>query len=142
MKKILIPIDGSEYSRRAIETGKEYAIALGASVVLINVMDTSIPEGTYVIPSRFNYQQFAVDLEKQSDDILAEAKELVGDIPSETVVTSGNAANKIADYANNYNIDLIIMGSHGQGSALQRFFVGSVTAKVLHQATVPVLVVK
>jgi nucleotide-binding universal stress UspA family protein len=142
MKKILIPVDGSEYSNRALELGKKYVAALDGSIILMNVMDSAIPEGTYVIPSRFNYQQFAIDLEEQNARILEKAKNLLGDIPVETVSGTGSPAKRIAEYANENDVDLIIMGSHGQSSALQRFFVGSVTAKVLTLAKPPVLVVK
>jgi nucleotide-binding universal stress UspA family protein len=141
--KILIPIDGSGYSVRAIETGKKYATALGADIVLMHVMDGAIPEGSQDDPSSLDYQEFTNQIKEKHAEIVEDAKKLVGDSISVEIATGiGNPAKRIIEYANENNVDLIVMGSHGQSSTLQRLFVGSVTAKVLSHTKSPVLVVK
>ncbi|MGI6730657.1 MAG: universal stress protein [Anaerovoracaceae bacterium] len=138
--KILIPVDGSQHSNRAIGVGKEYATAMDASIILINVMGTAIPESS---SPTFDYKDYVDTLKQNSEHILSNAKKLIGDdIEVKTVSVTGNPSQSIAEYAKKNNIDLIIIGSHGQGSALQRFFVGSVTAKALTLVETPMLVVK
>ena len=148
MKNILIPIDSSEYSTNAIEMGKKMAKAFGSKVVLINVLDIILPI-TYYEVNRYveaggNIPNLYEESHKQAEELLKKAKESFGEMSKdvETVVLEGDSANKIIEYTNDNDFDLVIMGSHGVGSALNRFLMGSVTTKVLHHIKKPILVVK
>lgn len=148
MKNILILVDGSEHSTKAVKMGKKMANAFGSKVVLLNVLDIILPityyEVTRYVEAGGNIPNLYAESQKQSEELLKKAKESFGDMSKnvETVMLDGDSANKIIDYANNNDFDLVIMGSHGVGSALNRFFMGSVTTKVLHHINKPILVVK
>lgn len=140
MKKILVPIDGSEYSKLAMAKAKEIAGAFGSTVVLIHVND--FHEHT------FNYnmeldESFYEKFDQISKDILAEGKRYFSELGDkvETVQMEGPIANTIVEYANSNGFDLIVMGSHGWG-AFQSFLMGGVTQKVSHQSKISVLIAK
>ena len=153
MKKILIPVDGSEFSDRAVLKGKEIAGAFGSQVILLNVMSvvTSI---NYYPNMRFAQAEAILDwpgivaeAKEHSRKLLDEAKQSLGEMADrvETVIIDepgGQIARAIADYAKEHDVDLIIMGSNGVGSLKQRMYLGSVTTKVLHIVTKPILVIQ
>ncbi|NTW72453.1 MAG: universal stress protein [Eubacteriaceae bacterium] len=148
MKKILIPIDGSEYSDRAIEKGKEIAKAFDSSIVIINVVDNIFPVIPFGMTGVANLGPTMDILAKKSDEdskrLLEEAKEKFGDLKSkvETKSLEGNPALRIVEYAESNNIDLVIMGSEGLGQGLKGVLLGSVTNRVIHGIDLPVLIVK
>jgi nucleotide-binding universal stress UspA family protein len=148
MKNILIPIDGSEHSINAVEMGKKMAKAFGSKVVLLNVLDIILPisyyEITKYVEAGGSIPNLYDEAQMQADDLLKKAKESFGDMSKdvETVVLEGDSANKIIEYSNANDFDLVIMGSPGVGSSLNRFLMGSVTTKVLHHINKPILVVK
>ena len=76
--------------------------------------------------------------------MLQKATHTFGDMAEkvEMVSTEGDPAKSIVDFAEANDIDLIIMGSHGLDAVLNRLLMGSVTTRVLHHTTIPVLVVK
>ena len=61
-------------------------------------------------------------------------------IKAETVMREGAADENIVEYAKEAGIDLIVMSTHGHGS-LRRFFIGSVTDRVIRSCETPVLIV-
>lgn len=146
MKRILIPIDGSEYSMRAIEKGKELAKVFDSNVILISVIHPTYPIysfGHNVAPI-MNIDLINQDIRKMSEENLDAAVKLFG--PKTDKITGitleGDPANAIIDYVNSNEIDLVIMGSHGLGAVVNRMLMGSVTNKVLHHVKTPVMVVK
>jgi len=144
MKKILIPIDGSEYSQRAMEKGKELAEAFGSSIVLLNVVYIPMPVYTYEGERGKNMIQLAQNAQNSSEELLKSAKEFFGGMADkvEIVSTEGDIATSIIEFVKKNDIDFLVMGSHGLGAVMHRMLVGSVTTKVLHHIDVPVLVVK
>lgn len=140
MKKILVPIDGSKHSDLAMEKAKEFAGVFGSTVVLLNVNDFH--------QHMFNYnyeveESFAELFDKMSDNILESGKEKLAALGSrvETVKLDGGVANKIIEYANENDFDLVIIGSHGRG-VIRDVLMGGVAHKILLHANKPVLVVK
>lgn len=142
MKKILVPVDGSLSSKKALEKAKEVAKAFGSQIVLINVLA--------VFPSAHPYSlseglQLNLLLESRSNSkrILEEAKEYFKDMEDkvETLLLEGTVAEEIIRYAKDNDIDLVIMGSKGMGG-LQNIMIGSVTRKVAIQVNKPILIVK
>lgn len=153
MKKILIPIDGSEYSDRAVDVGKKIAAAFGSKVVLLNV--TSIITSMNYYPTmRMSQVQGIMDwdglIQKSRDSsckTLEDAKKSFKGMEDnvETVCVDelgAQVAGAIIDYVKNNDIDMVIMGSKGVGSLSQRMYMGSVTTKILHTISKPVLVVQ
>ena len=143
MKHILIPVDGSDYSIKAIEAGKEMAKAFDSKVTILNVIPIELTQ----IAGRGNYMYMPLVPEQApdfSDEILAEAKKQFEGMSNtiETVGQPGNIADTIVDYAHDHDVDLVVMGSHGLGALKNRLMTGSVTTRVLHHINKPVLVIK
>ncbi len=141
MKNILIPIDGSIYSAKAVEKGLELAQSIGSNVTLLNAIPMVLgPTGRI----HYDVHQMHEEHQKASEEMLLESKKKFEgiNVKVETVSMYGSAADVIIDYAKSNGIDLVIMGSHGLGAVLNRMLTGSTTTKVLHHIEIPVLVVK
>lgn len=149
MKKILIPVDSSEYSKRAVEQGKAMATSFGSDVVLLHVVGRIVDSPRFssvanVTPVADSADPI-VEHEKQgAEKMLKEYKEYFGDMKGkvETIVLYGYVADEIINYINTKDVDLVIMGFHGIGSDLYPSLMSSVTSKVLHHALKPMLVIK
>lgn len=141
MKKLLIPIDGSEFSASVIKKGVEIARAFDGEIVLLNIID-------YVKFDDESQNVLATSgvLEKQSEKVLQKGKEILASLGfSSFQIFSefGETGSAISEFAEKNNIDLIIMGSQGLNAGrIKGMFVGSVTRKVLNHTELPVLVVK
>src|SRR5665648_595237 len=145
MKKILIPVDSSEFSKRAVEEGVKMAKAFGSQVVLLYVANTRVNYSRYEINlSAEALQELAEGEKKSAETMLNSLKETFGDMADkvEIVILEGHAIDEIVDYAKESDIDMIIVGSHGTGSILRKNSLGSVTSKVLLYVEKPVMVVK
>ena len=146
MKKILIPVDSSEFSERAVEEAKKFVKAFGCSVVLLHIV------GLRISSLRINVTIPQVkpanaddELDKAyAENMLETYKNSFGDMKDkvEIEILFGITADEIVRAINNTDVDFVIIGSHGIGSALYRTFLGSVTNKVVHHSLKPVLVVK
>jgi nucleotide-binding universal stress UspA family protein len=137
VKKILVPTDGSGYSRRALKTAVEYAKVFGAEIEILHVV--SEPLGIY----DFNlYHVTDEQLEEAGERIMAAtSKDLdLSGVSFNSKVVSGYPASEIINAAND-NVDLIVIGSQGR-RPLVGALLGSVTQRVLAVTRCPVLVVK
>ena len=140
-KKILVPTDASDYSRRALKTALELARSIQAEVVLLHVSYTPQAYWGYTISYGITVTQEQLD---QNGELALEAT-LTG-IDSEGVVIhkrveSGHPVTIIVEQIKKENIDLVIMGSHGYGT-IAGSFLGSVSQRVLQRASCPVLIIK
>ncbi len=140
MKKILVPIDGSKHSDLAVKKAKEFAEINGSSVVLLHVNDFH--------HHMFNYnagveEHFIELFDQMSDNILESGKEKLASLGDrvETIKLEGSVANKIIDYANTNDFDLVIIGSHGKG-AIHEFLMGGVAHKIILHVNKPVLIAR
>lgn len=148
MNKILVPIDGSDCSGRAIDMAAELAGLYGSELVLIHVSDNQY---MFAFTSDYYSSAFQVTLledyqknmELAASRLLAEAKErcqMLGD-RVKTEALEGRPADTIIEYVKKNAVDLVVIGSHGV-SGFKRFFIGSVTNKVALSIDKPVLIVK
>lgn len=149
MKKILVPIDGSPISTKAVLEAKKLAEALRSDVVLLSVANITTPSGTddsnILIKSGLEVQEYVSQFKINAEQNLAEAKELLKDLSVnvQTVLLYGDPADQIADYLDENDVEMVIMGSQGVGiSRLRQVFIGSVTSKIVRHSKQPVLVVK
>ena len=140
-KKILVPLDGSKYSEKALGRACELVNVFDSKLVLIYVVEKSVP-GIYAIhPLGFlDFNSMAEVKKILSDAKLRAAKKgikLIG----KTI--AGDPGYDIARFANNSKngIDLVVIGARGRSSA-KEIFLGSVSNYVLHKSKKPVLVVK
>jgi len=140
-KKILVPTDASEYSRRALKMAIELARSVQAEVVLLHVSYTPQAYWGYTISYGITVTQEQLD---QNGELALDAT--LNGIDSEQVVIhkrveSGHPVTIIVDQIKKDNIDLVIMGSHGYG-AIAGSVLGSVSQRVLQRASCPVLIIK
>ncbi len=142
VKKILMPLDGSGIGLAAIDVVNAIAPAFGAEVVLIQVVEPVryLPSidgmGAYTLPID------DAEIEAEAHKFLDKRAQLFRDkgVAVSTVVKTGPAAEMLMKYANDNQIDLIAMSTHGL-SGLTRWVFGSVTEKIVQYGTLPVLVV-
>ena len=141
MKKILVAIDGSEYSKKALLKAKEIATVMGSEVAILNVVGP-YKSNMYVENIELDEEIGGIAL-KISDDILNSAKEIFADFKGVVTTShvSGDAAEKIIMMAEEEDFDLVIMGSRGSG-LFTRTLLGSVSNKVVHHVNTSVLIVK
>ena len=140
MKRILIPVDGSENALRAVEYGITAASGCAsAEVHLLNIQEP-IYDQVRDVMTQPEVERMEIETGKY---ILEKAKKILDDagIPNVMEVRIGPVAPKIADYAREMKCDNIIMGTRGMGS-IKTLIMGSVTTKVIHLADVPVTLVK
>lgn len=140
MKNILITIDGSIYSKKAMDKGKEIAKAFNSKVTLLNVHNSTLPYLAFE-----ESQKYIRLLKDNSHNLLNEAKEYFKDFDGELELVSleGDIANTIVEYVEDNNFDLVIMGSRGLSAGkVKGLLIGSITNKVIHQISKPILVVK
>lgn len=142
MLKILIAVDGSEPANRAIEAVAKMArSSLVLEATLLCVSPEPMFYGDYTLAT---IEQIEADQKKQQDTLLARAGELArahGLSVGEPARAYGVVANEIVRIANERQVDQIAMGTRGMG-AVGNMLLGSVAQRVLHQASVPVLLVK
>jgi nucleotide-binding universal stress UspA family protein len=141
MQKILVAVDGSECSDRAVS----YALHLAESdasteMHLLNVQPAIRSGDVRMFVSREmieNYQR------EEGDKALASAKRMLANngIPYKAHIAPGNPPEVIADFTKELKCDAIIMGTRGLGS-ISGMVLGSVATKVLHLVDVPVTIVK
>ena len=140
-KRILVPTDASEYSRRALKMALELAQSVQAEVVLLHVSYTPQAYWGYTISYGITVTQEQLE---QNGELALDAT-LTG-IDSEQVVIhkrveSGHPVTIILEQIKKENIDLVIMGSHGYG-AIAGSVLGSVSQRVLQRVSCPVLIIK
>lgn len=137
-KKILIAYDGSEHSQRALDAARDLAQTYDAQLILVHAFEP-IPKdwGTPF------FEQAGAQALKAAGRVMQEAQSKLADGGSQVIteVLEGPAAEAILRVAEIRGCDLIVMGSRGLGE-LRAVLLGSVSNKVLHQSTIPVLIVK
>jgi len=136
-ERILFPVDFSERSRAAAPFVLSMAQRCKSKVVLLHALQPPPPlyaGMNTVYPEVYDFEGLSADLRAELEKF-GEAELPKVDVTC--VVEMGDPAAVITEYAENENIGLIMMPTHGYG-AFRRALLGSVTAKVLHDASVPV----
>lgn len=138
---ILVPLDGSENSRKALDVAIKLAKTFSSKLSLLSIVDNrnfAMPATAAAAPNS-SYSELTSYAHDIVDDGLKTVKE--NGLDAETIVTQGYPKSVIAtDVPKQNNIDLIVIGKSGRG-AIDRFIIGSTTAYVVRNATVQVLVV-
>ena len=138
IRKIVVGYDGSDYSKRALETAIYLAKAVNASITTLTVIRA--PEFS---PSLDEIDEAYKDAEKMIKPQLEEIKRIGEEnkIDINTVVLRGHPAESIVKYSFDKKADLIIMGTRGLGG-FKSLIIGSVAQKVVSYSKVPVMVIK
>ncbi|SHJ44250.1 Nucleotide-binding universal stress protein, UspA family [Arenibacter nanhaiticus] len=140
MKKILVPVDFSEHSEYALEVACRMAKQNAAEIVVLHMLGI-----TTVVYNTGEAQEMAeanyyMKLAKQRFKKFLDKEYLKG-IKLTEIIQNYKIFSEINQVAQEQQIDLIVMGSHGS-SGLSALFVGSNTEKVVRTSRVPVLVIK
>lgn len=142
MQNLLVPVDGSEYSARAVD----YAITRVANSVkpvtphLLTVQASLASVNIKLLVSRESLEDYYREEGEQILQPLLERLKLA-EIVTIPHIGVGDVATTILRYAEEHSASEIIMGSHGRG-AMTGVLMGSVAQKVVHGSTLPVVIVK
>lgn len=150
-KKILVPLDGSKLAEEVIPhviTLATECTIESAEVVLLMVFELphiSAFHPGVSMPLNWEEQlkQISTDARKAARDYLTDVKKRFKDtgIKVRVEVMEGDPADRIVEYNNKNNFDVIVMVTHGRSGA-RRWAYGSVADKVLHGVTNPILLVR
>jgi nucleotide-binding universal stress UspA family protein len=143
LKKILCPTDFSDPSYLAIKTGAEMALHFGAQMIVMHIVEP-LPV-IYTAHGPLDYNTAEVEAEKkvyarEKLDIIL-AHKVPAKVASQSIIDMGDPAEGIVCAASVKNVDLVIMATHGL-SGWRRFLLGSVTEKVVRNASCPVLTIR
>lgn len=145
-KRILIPTDGSTVAEAAVDQAIDIASKYDAEVHALYIADTdaiAYSLGTEQV-DRIRQGNFAgmTELRKKAEAATGYVAELAEKEGLDVVEhhAGGQPHDMIADYAEDHDIDLIVMGSHGR-AGIRRALLGSVTERTLRSTHCPVLVV-
>lgn len=144
VKKILVPLDGSELGATALPYAEVIGQALDAELVLFHALELirpSISAAEVGVPS----PEVIIDERRMVEysaylNSVAERLKQWG-LKVSTALVRGSPADQIIDYAKKNSIDLIAMSTHGR-TGIGRWVFGSVTDKVLHAGDTPILVIR
>jgi nucleotide-binding universal stress UspA family protein len=152
--KILVPLDGSEHSLRALDVAIQIAKKFGGKIALIHVYSVTvgpviIPEPTTLTPPMIppmtpaEVSKTVEAIRKAGTRILTdgEQKAKAEKVQVETMLKEGHIVQEIIKTAREGQFDLIVIGGRGI-SKIRELLLGSVTDGVIHHAPCPVLVIK
>jgi len=161
---ILYPTDGSTGSEAAAAHVGELASAFDATVHVLHVVDTRegglglsgafLDEESQAMSGRSPGEGYIgghgdrLDRDEIGDELAEHARELLGTaagsseaIDLEVAVEMGTPHSAILGYADESDVDLVVMGTHGR-TGVERYLLGSVTEKVVRMADAPVVTVR
>jgi nucleotide-binding universal stress UspA family protein len=140
IKKILIPIDGSDYSFRAAEFGVSVAKLVGAQVMVVYVIDTVVLDQIAKVNEREDVErELKQDGERYIRYVLGLGEKQ--NVKVASLLAKGRPFEQVVHLAKGLGMDLIVMGTYGRRGA-ERILIGSVAERVIEYASCPVLVVK
>jgi nucleotide-binding universal stress UspA family protein len=140
-KRILLPIDGSELSLRAVDLGVELAAKLGASVYAFHVI-APLSASAYAVEFIQVDPEYTIEASANAERYLAEVHQratAAGVACNSSYQTDARPYSAIVEAARKHECDLIVMASHGW-RGFDRLLLGSETHKVILNGDVPVLV--
>ncbi|MCS7114417.1 MAG: universal stress protein [Nitrososphaerota archaeon] len=152
-EKILVPLDGSEHSFKALEIAVQIAKKFGGKITLIHVYQVSVrpmvmPEPITLTPgipiiSPGEYSKVVEAARDAGSRILAEGekKAKAEGVEVETLLREGHTVHEIVRAAGEGKFNLIIMGARGI-SRIKEIILGSVSDGVIRNAPCPVLITK
>lgn len=142
-QKILVAVDDSEISANVIQQAAQLAKALNSQITLVQVMTLDpyladaylrMGQSNELIERVRSYvQENLTKAQKQFEEL--------GQTVATQVVEGFSVHEEIIKAAQNLEVDLIIMGSHGR-TGFKKFILGSVAQKVLGESHIPVLIVR
>ena len=140
IKKILVPVDGSDASKHALKMAIDLAKVYGAKLVVTCIADVS--EAAYPIMGVTLDKNGFINIKAKAEKLLAALKEEIPiELDHEEIVETGIPGAGITEIVEQQGIDMVVIGNSGKG-AVSSFVMGSVNQYVIHHVKCPVLVVK
>lgn len=138
---ILFPTDGSEQSKKALESLVELAKKFNSKVFVLNTYEVPVPITNYELSSDL-YLSVEGVLSKNSKDILEEVKSVLekDGINAQYISIAGDSESIIIERADKLEASMIFMSSRGLG-AIKSVLMGSVSNYVLHHSKCPVMII-
>jgi len=135
---ILLPTDGSESMESVVDHAIELARAHDATLHALYVANTASLSD---LPMESSWENVSAALHRQGEVAIEDIEEKAGDVAVETTILEGSPSKEIVDYAEENDIDVVVMGTHGR-SGVDRLLLGSVAERVLRSSPAPVLAIR
>jgi len=142
IKKILVPIDFSDYSKRALRYAIDFSKHFNSELILVSVIEPMI------YPADFSMGQVAIpatdqNLTERIENELKslEENEIGKQVKSKRIIKSGKPFYEIVEVAREEDVDLIIIATHGH-TGVEHLLFGSTAEKVVRKAPCPVLTLR
>jgi len=145
IRKILVPIDGSEHSIKAAKYATRIAKVDNAELFFIHVITPGIPYG-YATPAASTVHQYDEEIKDKINSWFDEVRNIaknegIRDVKTDIFVDVKSVIESILDHATSKEIDLIVVGTKGR-TGLKRLLMGSIANGIVQHAQCPVLLVK
>ncbi len=142
-QKIVVPLDGSGWSERAISHAVDIARNNDSELILLHVYKPPAHEFTGEIALAGQESQLDQKREEAKQHFVAVRNQLRGEKVNVRcqMIEGLGVAHLICDFINDQDIDLVVLSTHGR-TGLARFLFGSVAQKVLQEVKIPVLLVR
>jgi len=143
IRKILVPLDFSEHSKKALQYALPFAQQFQAKLLLITVVEPRVyPVDTMIVPPAMEDDSAeAIQAARSAMKTIVDTLALPAELLEEPIVVVGRPYVEITDTAARSGADMIIMATHGY-TGLKHVYLGSVTERVVRHAPCPVLVVR
>ncbi len=142
LKTILVPIDFSEPSHKALRYAMPFAAQFGARIILLHVVEPFVlPTDLAYVPVEMQETHAAVQANAQQKLEQLQSQLLAPPLQSELLVRVGAPWQEINEVASAREVDLIILSTHGY-TGLKHVLLGSVAERIMRHAPCPVLVVR
>ena len=140
LKRILVPIDFSDCSKKALQYALPLAKEHQAALTLLYVVPPAYGAGEY---GGIDYAQLEASMREGGEKELAKlaVDEVRAEVSTDTLVRVGSPAREIIETAKRLPADLIVISTHGR-TGLKHVFLGSVAEHVVQRAPCPVFVVR
>ncbi|MDR3348177.1 MAG: universal stress protein [Acidaminococcales bacterium] len=144
LRKILVPVDGSEPSWQALKYAAEIGAKFESELLVAHIVQPFYNASLLALPIDSGLLAMQMDdLKKNAESVLAAAKEKLApySVKVATKLETGHPSERILKIASETGCDAIVIGSRGL-SGIAEFVLGSVSSNVSQYANVPVLIVK
>ena len=139
IRRILVPVDFSEHSQKALRYALAFAAQFGAEVALVHIVEQMVYPGDWMYPP-LAVTDFASEKREQ---VLAKLRALDegSGVKTQHIVRLGRAWQEVVEIAREMKSDMIILATHGY-TGLKHALLGSVAEKIVRHAPCPVLSVR
>jgi nucleotide-binding universal stress UspA family protein len=143
-RRIIVPLDGSDFSFRAAMYALNLAKLTGGEIICIHAV-VDLPSIEYMGAGIVTVTRYIDEAKKHSEEWFSQVRAIAAregiKVTSDTIFNLPSVAESIIGYAAEQKADLIVIATRGK-SGLKRLVLGSVASGVVAHATCPVLVVR